>query len=296
MRRQIWRVAVRNRSTLSAASSASRGAKVHSTWPGSPLVLDRAQRQARASRTPRRARSGPAASGPCWIRSDSGSRARPAYVLIGRPRMPGAPMCSSVRCSSATRSRYHSISRPTTKRRLFSASRASCRRRSWRGEKWNGTPLAKYSSHRTQPTPGAQGSTRNVPGSGTMVRLGEPVISSRPMPPPRVNEAEDPRAGGIERRRRDVDVVAAAQRAEERRDRDRLGARIAVRIGPGEAHELEVALLQPDLELLRLPFLRLRPQTVRLDEPRPLRHRHLLKRNKPVRVKHWPRWSRRQPP
>ena len=34
----------------------------------------------------------------------------------------------------------------------------------------------------------AHGSTRKVEGSGTIVRFGEPVISSRPMPPPRVNE------------------------------------------------------------------------------------------------------------
>ncbi len=29
---------------------------------------------------------------------------------------------------------------------------------------------------------------RNVAGSGTIVMFGEPVISSSPMPPPRVNE------------------------------------------------------------------------------------------------------------
>jgi hypothetical protein len=39
------------------------------------------------------------------------------------------------------------------------------------------------------PMPGAQGSTRKVAGSGTTVMFGEPVISSRPSPPPRVNEA-----------------------------------------------------------------------------------------------------------
>src|SRR5262245_48168876 len=50
-------------------------------------------------------------------------------------------------------------------------------------------PLLKYSSHSTQPTPGAHGSVRKVEGSGTMVRLGEPVISISPIPPPRVNEA-----------------------------------------------------------------------------------------------------------
>ena len=72
----------------------------------------------------------------------------------------------------------------------LSARRRNCRRSTCRDEKWNGTPLLKYSSHNTQPTPGAQGSTRKVAGSGTMVRLGEPVISGRPMPPPRVNEAK----------------------------------------------------------------------------------------------------------
>ncbi len=51
-------------------------------------------------------------------------------------------------------------------------------------------PVLKYSSQITQPMPGAQGSTRKVDGSGTMVRLGEPVISSSPMPPPGVNEAK----------------------------------------------------------------------------------------------------------
>jgi len=46
----------------------------------------------------------------------------------------------------------------------------------------------KYSSQSTQPTPLAQGRARKVAGSGTSVMFGEPVISSRPMPPPRVNE------------------------------------------------------------------------------------------------------------
>ena len=34
------------------------------------------------------------------------------------------------------------------------------------------------------------GSTRKVARSGTMVRLGDPVISGSPMPPPRVKEAK----------------------------------------------------------------------------------------------------------
>ena len=36
----------------------------------------------------------------------------------------------------------------------------------------------------------APGSTRKVVGSATTVRLGEPVISSSPIPPPRVNDAK----------------------------------------------------------------------------------------------------------
>ena len=70
-------------------------------------------------------------------------------------------------------------------------------------------PVLKYSSQITQPMPGAQGSTRKVEGSGTMVRFGEPVISSSPMPPPWRERGEGARAGGIERRGRDIDVVAA---------------------------------------------------------------------------------------
>ena len=68
------------------------------------------------------------------------------------------------------------------------ASRASWRLSRWRGEKWNGLPSRKYSSHSTQPMPLAHGSRRKVAGSGTMTRFGEPVISARPMPPPRVKE------------------------------------------------------------------------------------------------------------
>src|SRR5258708_2963036 len=107
-------------------------------------------------------------------------------------------MLSSVNRSCATRNRYHSTSRPTTRPIPLSASRRNCLRSKWRGEKWNGTPELKYSSHSTQPTPGAHGSTRNVAGSGTIVRFGEPVISARPMPPPPVNDGNG-RGGQAER-------------------------------------------------------------------------------------------------
>ncbi len=42
-------------------------------------------------------------------------------------------------------------------------------------------------SHSIQPVLSAQGSTRNVDGSGTMTKLPAPAISSRPMPPPAPN-------------------------------------------------------------------------------------------------------------
>lgn len=58
----------------------------------------------------------------------------------------------------------------------------------------------KYSSHSTQPMPGAHGRTRKVPGSGTTTILGEPVISGSSMPPPRMKEENmrAPEASSVE--------------------------------------------------------------------------------------------------
>ena len=46
-----------------------------------------------------------------------------------------------------------------------------------------------------------------------------------------------------------------------------LGARGAVRVGPGHAHELQAFALDPGLELGGLFALLLRPETVLFDEP-----------------------------
>ena len=77
---------------------------------------------------------------------------------------------------------------------------------------------------------------------------------------------EGARVGGIERRGGDVDVVAVGQRGDEGRHGHRLGARGAVRVGPGEPHELQVFLLDPQLELLGLPALLVGPEAVLFDE------------------------------
>src|SRR5205085_9462954 len=77
---------------------------------------------------------------------------------------------------------------------------------------------------------------------------------------------EDARAGGVERRRGDVDVVAALEHVEEHDRRHRLGARGAVRIGPGEPYQLERLALQALAQLARARALLIGPQAVRGDE------------------------------
>jgi len=64
----------------------------------------------------------------------------------------------------------------------------------------------------------------------------------------------------------DVDVVTGLERGDERGDCHRLGTRGAMRIGPGEAHELEVVPLAPALDLLGLPPLLVAPEAVLFDE------------------------------
>jgi hypothetical protein len=80
--------------------------------------------------------------------------------------------------------------------------------------------------------------------------------------------------GGVERGGRDVDVVAALERGEKGRHRHRLGARGAVRIGPGETDELQVVGRDPALEVLGLSSLLVRPQAVTGDESERLGHLH----------------------
>ncbi len=85
---------------------------------------------------------------------------------------------------------------------------------------------------------------------------------------------EDAGIGGIERGGRHVDVVAGLERGEESLDRHRLGARGAVRIGPGQPYEVELFFLDSALELLGLPSLLIRPEAVSFDETEGLCHLH----------------------
>jgi len=80
--------------------------------------------------------------------------------------------------------------------------------------------------------------------------------------------------GGIERGGRDVDVVAGLERGAENRHRHRLGARGAVRIGPDEAHEMQIVLLDPALEIVGLPSLLVGPHPMPCDEWERLFHLH----------------------
>ena len=79
---------------------------------------------------------------------------------------------------------------------------------------------------------------------------------------------EDAGIGGIEGGGRDVDVVAGGERGQEGRHRHRLGARRAVRVGPGQANELKLVQLDPALDLLGLPSLLIAPEAVPFDEIR----------------------------
>jgi len=80
--------------------------------------------------------------------------------------------------------------------------------------------------------------------------------------------------GGIEGGGRDIDVVAGLERGEENRRRDRLGARGAVRIGPDEAHKMQIVLLDPALEIVGLPPLLVGPHPMPCDEWERLFHLH----------------------
>ena len=99
----------------------------------------------------------------------------------------------------------------------FIGKPANCPRSRCRGEKWNGTPEGKYSSQSTQPTPGAQGSTRNVEGSGTIVKFGERRHLGKAHSAAALERREGSGIGGVERRGRDVDAVTGRKRADEGR-------------------------------------------------------------------------------
>ena len=206
--------------------------------PRAPLVLDRAQRQIELGvglreRRQHRLHQVHVGFGMIGI-AGLGRRGSDRHARARRARR-----CSRRRARSCTtRSRYHSTSSPTTRPMPRSRSRASCLRSRCRGEKWNGMPLLKYSSHSTQPTPRRPWQHAEGRGIGHDGEVGRAGHLRQAHAAAARERRERARVGGIERRGGDVDVVAGVERGEERRHRHRLGARGAVRVGPGDAHEM----------------------------------------------------------
>ncbi len=123
--------------------------------------------------------------------------------------------------------------------------------------------------------PGQDAEGRWVGNDGEVGRAGH---LGEPHPAAARERGEDAGIGGIERRGRDIDVVARGQRGDEGRHGDRLRPRRPMRVGPGEPHELQLFLLDPELDLLGLPPLIVGPKTVPFDEMFGLR-RHRAPRN-----------------
>ena len=81
---------------------------------------------------------------------------------------------------------------------------------------------------------------------------------------------ENARAGGIERRGGDTDIVAVAQRRQERGYRQCLGARIAVRVAPCQPDEMQLFGFDAARDLGGKPPLFVAPQAMLFDELRSL--------------------------
>ncbi len=129
--------------------------------------------------------------------------------------------------------------------------------------------IAQHPADARRPGQGAKG--RRVGDDGEIGRARHLVETH---PAAARERGEGAGIGGIERGGRDVDVVAGLERGEEGGHRYRLGARGAVRVGPGKPHEMQVVLLDPALEVLGLPSLLVRPEAVSCDESERLRHLH----------------------
>ena len=125
--------------------------------------------------------------------------------------------------------------------------------------------------------PGQHAKSRGVGDDGEIGRAGHLLESHAPAAGERV---EDPGVGRIERAGRDVDVVAAGERGREARRRHRLGARRTVRIGPREAHEMQIVGLDPALDVFGLPSLLVRPEAVFCNESERLCHLHRSMRDR----------------
>ena len=123
--------------------------------------------------------------------------------------------------------------------------------------------VAQHPAHARRPGQGAERiGIRHDDQVGRARHLVEPhAAAGRERP-------EHPPARRIQRRGRDIDVVGLDQRAQERGNGDELGPRRAVRFGPGEADETDVALFDTPAELGRAFRLVVRPKPVTLDEAR----------------------------
>ena len=154
-RRQNCRVAVRNSSILSAASSASQGAKVHSIWPGPhSFSMERSGSPSFsigvAQRHEHRLHQIHIGFGMVVI-TGLGRRRFGSACRAGRARryFPALEMILLRRSAGTIRFRGRRFMRQPR-----SSSPRSCLGRSWRGENWKGLPF-EVSSHKIQPIAGA---------------------------------------------------------------------------------------------------------------------------------------------
>ena len=99
-----------------------------------------------------------------------------------------------------------------------------------------------------------------------MVRLGEPVISGRPMPPPRVNDEKRAGIRGVERRGGDVDVVAVVSAAMNAGTVTALAREAPCGSAQAIRTKCRFSFWTPKLELFRLPALVVGPEAVLVDE------------------------------
>ena len=111
--------------------------------------------------------------------------------------------------------------------------------------------------------PGQHAKRSGIGNDGQVGRTGH---FGKPHPTSERERGKGAGVRGVEGGGRDVDVVAGGKGGEKRRHRHRLGARGPVRIGPGQAHELDIVLFDAALELIGLAPLLVRPQSVPFDE------------------------------
>src|ERR1043166_89988 len=104
---------------------------------------------------------------------------------------------------------------------------------------------------------GAHGSGRKVAGSGTTGRLGEPVISASPIPPPRVKDANT-------RAPAESSVVVATPMLWPEVNAERKAG--TVQVPPGDSHVANLVCVKPAPDLVGELLLLVAPEAVPFDE------------------------------